>query len=364
MRRWVLVCCTLSAAGCADILGIPDRFYDGGAISEAGSDVVASDAPSDGPGPDGSTSCGTCTANGANCEVIACHQDTPTAVTIAGSRVFWANSSIAGSNNAVMSADVTGGAATVAYSVSTEIPALVTLQGTVYASTFYGGAIVQIPGDGGAATPVVSKPNAYAIGVDPINDYFAYGTFENAGSVWFCGAPDQCSTDLEVVNNQPSVGGVAVDVGSVYWSASPGGVFRCSFLSTCNSPTKLAASSSASLVAVDSQYVYWVDGLGPSNIWRANKTDGSGATGIAAASSGILAFVVDGGYVYYASIGTGSDGKITRVKIDGTGSTDLATGLVNAAGVAVDATHAYFTEWGPFVDGSTKTDGRVMRVPR
>jgi hypothetical protein len=40
------------------------------------------------------------------------------------------------------------------------------------------------------------------------------------------------------------------------------------------------------------------------------------------------------------------------------------TSVKSAAGVALDASHVYFTEWGPFLEGSTSTDGRVMRAPR
>lgn len=353
MRALVSFAIAAALCGCADILGIQDRYYEGGAADGA---VV--DAPSDAP----ATGCTPCTSNGASCEVIACHQDTPTAIAVSGSTVYWANSSVAGSSNAVMSAPVTGGNATSVLPVGgSEIPMLVTFNGDVYASTFTGGTIVKVS----TGTPVASAPNVYSIATDPVSGAFGYSTYQTSGSVFYCGTPTGCTSGLQIANNQPNVQGTAIDAKNMYWS-STGGIYTCSSGAPCAPPPLLVASPSATLVAVDDTWVYWVDdNFTAATIWRALKADGSNKLGLASAPSSILSFVIDGGYLYYAAIGqAGANGKVVRIKTDGTGSTDLATGLRSAAGVAVDATHVYFTEWGPFLEGGVGTDGRVMRVPR
>jgi hypothetical protein len=357
----------VSMWGCADVLGIQDRYFDGGTTGDAApSDGAPTDSANDAPN-DAGTSCGPCTQNGANCEVIACHQDTPTAITTNGTRVVWANTSFGGGTSEVMAAPVAGGAATNVYPAGgNELPGLATLGTDSYVTTASGGNVVWLPGDGGSAQTIDSLPFAQAINVDPLDKLLVYSSFGNSGGVYTCPPnPPSACTGYEPVPNQANVQGVAIDQSNVYYATTTGGagVYTCAWLVPCNSPTKLVASPSPTLVTVDGSYVYWVDdNFSSATIWRANK-DGTNKLSIATAPASILGFVVDSGSVYYATASS-SAGKIVRVKNDGTGSADLATGLRTGAGVAVDGAHVYFTEWGPFLDGSTSTDGRVMRVPR
>jgi hypothetical protein len=367
MRR-ALVMTVVLACGCADILGIQDRYYEGGTTGDASPDAPPIDGSNDAPSDGGNTACGTCTSNGAGCEIIACHEDTPTGITTNGTRVVWADTSFASTSSAVRSAFVTGGATTTIYpGGGNELPGLVTLGNDSYVTTFAGGNVVWLPSDGSSAQTIDSFPFAQAINVDSVHKLLVYSSFANSGGVYMCApTPPTACNAYEVVPNRASVQGVAIDQNNVYFSTTTGtaGVYTCPWAVQCNNPTLLDASPSPTLVTVDGTYVYWVDDTFTSaTIWRANKSDGTGKQSIASASASILGFVVDTGTVYYA-IADSKAGKVVRVKNDGTGSTDLATGLQTAAGVAVDATHVYFTEWGPFLEGSTSTDGRVMRAPR
>ena len=349
MRR-PLVMTAVLVCGCADILGIQRsllrRRRDQRRRAErlAGGRRIGSDAPNE-----GGAGCGTCTTNGAGCEVLACHQDTPTAVTTNGTRVVWANSSPAASSTGVFAAPVAGGATTSVFAASSELPGLATLGNDSYVTTFSAGNVVWLPSDGSAGKAIDTMSFSQAINVDPLHNLLVYSSFANNGGVYMCAPnPPNACTGYEAVPNRASVQGVAIDQNNVYFSTTTGtaGVYACAWQAQCNSPTMLDASPSPTLVTVDGTYVYWVDDtFSSATIWRANKSDGTAKQSIATVGASILGFVVDSGSVYYA-IADSKAGKVVRVKNDGTNSTDIATGLKTAAGVAVDATHVYFTEWG------------------
>jgi len=363
--RPIVAFCTILVAGCADLLGIPDRYYDGGVQpDEGGLPEAAPDAPTvDAPASDGSSSCSSCASYGSGCEVLDCHQSVPIAVAVDGTRVFWADSVPLGNDNAIGSSDVAGGNFAQSQVGGTELGSLVVAGGSVYASELDLGAVVQVPSNGGSPTPIASAADAYALATDGSGN-LAYATFSNGGEVVYCGSPAQCDAGTVVITGQANVQGLALDDAAVYWSSTSagGGIFSCARDHVCGAPVLVSSATAPTLVAVDATSVYWVDGQ---DVWRGSKTVPGNGQGIVGAASTITAIALDGNDLYYATLGTGpSTGKISRVHTDGSGQQDLAVGLASGGGVAVDATYVYFSEWGPYVEGGLDTDGRIMRMPK
>jgi hypothetical protein len=127
-------------------------------------------------------------------------------------------------------------------------------------------------------------------------------------------------------------------------------------------------------IAVDGQYVYWVNAdSGQSSIMRVPKGGGTPIT-IASSQLNAVAVAVDSSAVYWANAGTSTcapsgactsngDGAVLRAPLTGGAPTTLASGQHVPVSIAVDSTNAYFIDEGTAVYDSSIADGSVVKVP-
>ena len=123
----------------------------------------------------------------------------------------------------------------------------------------------------------------------------------------------------------------------------------------------ITARSMASGVAVNSEYVYWANGMyeAPGSVGRARR-DGSGADNDFInrsnfSSTGIGDIAVDETYIYFSQPNIG---KIGRAKLDGTDiRPNFISGLEYHYGIAVDAEHVYWADQSRNSVGRANIDG-------
>ncbi len=375
MRRAVVIGLCAALVGCASILGIDNRYYDGDAGTDGSvNDSGLPDASADGPLADAGA-CGACGVNVADCVVLACNQSSPTHVAASSSRVFWTRSDpFFPTYNGVFSTATPGGPVETNYATSTDsLGNMVAYENNIYVALGAGGLLL-VPGNGGVGTaPVTSPVNAVAIDNADAGE-LGLGNTSDAGGIYRCGPAAQCKngTLTPVYGPVPAFDAIAMDGTHVYWGAgfNNAEIYRCAWGSACTTPTMLAMPKTVGTLDVDDTHVYWTDFYGSGEaIFRADKTDGGNLLRITTPQSqsihGIGSVVVDGADVFYTAVGGNGTGTVSRVGIDGLGQQDIVTGLSGPAGLSVDKNYVYFTEFGAHADsGASFPDGRVMRIPR
>ena len=128
----------------------------------------------------------------------------------------------------------------------------------------------------------------------------------------------------------------------VYWTEGPiGTTGRANLDGSGKNLTFISGLNRPQGMAIDSNHLYWVTGLG--NIARANL-DGTGVEENFVIGAFALGLAVDSNYIYWTI--TGHD-RIARANLDGTGvNPNFINTVVAATGVAVDSAHVYWTNSG------------------
>jgi hypothetical protein len=400
-----------AAGACADLVGIPERFYapDSGALdgtsggttdgaSEGGvsggddrsvlpdqvtgSDQHApgdggpsgGDAPSSGDGrvpgfPFGDGGCPACTDSGL-C-LLACNQDNPSSLALDTTGVYWSNAghfadgyagsavqqmAKSGSNLSRLAADPMSRPGGVAVS-----------GGCVVWNESLKGKIVEQCGPT-VSTPVSNLGGGVSLTLSGSTLVWA----TNAGGndlILDCTVPS-CTTrkTLAVNRTSPFALGVDTSSGDLFWlesSGGSGGVYACSLTGCTASSQAATAGPALSLALVSGGSFVYTSGT-------AGATDGTidfyffpvGYTYLQASGrSSPTGIATDGTSICWAEPGSGSDGQVLCCDLAyGNPCTPhtLATGLPFPSAVAIDATRAYWVNGGA-PDAAT---GSVMSSPR
>jgi hypothetical protein len=396
-----------AAASCAEIVGIPERFYapDGAALDDAlgGGDRSAGDdqsgladgqqpardggggssggdaplngdgrAVSDGPSPSypiGDAACPFCTDAGL-C-MLACNQDTPTSLALDTTSIYWANTGNFGNGyagGAVMQASLTGAnQKAIAGPAMSRPVGVVVAGGCIYWNESMNHDIVASC-NGSMSTPVTNLGGGVSFTVSGSTLVWA----SNGGGSDFiskCTLPGCATTTKQVTNNRTSPFALGVDgAGKLYWLESvggSGGVYSCLLNSCTPSLTDPTPGPALSLAVVsDGDYVYTAGTSGATDgtidfysyvvgVLYLQTSGRSSPTGIA----------TDGQSICWAEPGSGNDGKVACCDLSyGPVCTPrvLATGLPFPTAVAMDATKAYWVNQG----APNTATGSIMSSPR
>jgi hypothetical protein len=398
-----------AAGACADLVGIPERFYtaDGAALDGqggtadgapgggesggddgtmlpdqvAGSDQHApgeggpsgSDAPSPGDagGPTfpGDGACPAC--NDAGLCLLACDQDNPTSIALDTTGVYWTNTGrfadgYAGS--AVFQLAKSGANLGRLGADPMSRPAGVTVSGgCVFWSESVKGKIVEQCGPTVSA-PVTNLGGGVSFTVSGSTLVWA----SNSGSndlILECTLPS-CSNPKTLAVNRTSPFALGVDTssGDLFWlesSGGSGGVYACSLTGCAPGSQAATAGPALSLALVSGGSFVYTSGTASAN-------DGTvefyflpvGSVYLQASGrSSPTGVATDGTSICWAEPGTGSDGQVLCCDLQyGNACTPhtLATGLAFPSAVAIDATRAYWVNSGA-PDAAT---GSLMSAPR
>ena len=404
---------SISAAGCAGILGLEDRELDPDAsgasttstssqtastsgstgTGTASTDVVDAapvdrdaeardaskgfdpgDATVDAPAPvvDASSSCpatGVC--------YLASGLTAPWLVVADSANVYWTELGSTGStaDGAVKACAVTGCAQPLVYAAHLVGPRGIAIDTQrVYWDTqaadpsVASGGVFSCPlaGCSGAPTQLASGTQPYGLAVDGTYVYWVDEWDLSVHRVPKNGTgADHFLVAANDANNPMfDMGQVAVDATYLYVNdQTGGGLYRVPIVRGAE-PTLFYDGINGFdwPVAVDSTYVYYgeSDSNNVGHILRINKATPSSMTAIATGLSNPYGVAVDGPtspLVYWADNGTGSnDGAIGRVSALGTGQVNLATSLSDPSGIAVNASYVFWTDLGLY-DGSEYVAG-------
>jgi hypothetical protein len=406
-----------AALACANLVDIPDRFYqpddaatdgpgdgsiggddrsqgddlgaDRGAIDQTapGDDGTAnSDGPggNDATGDDGSTgpgdgtttfpfgdACPACTDSGL-C-LLACNQNHPTSIAVDPSHVFWTNEGDplgAFTGGAVMQADLSGANLQSLVPGLTARPSgITTAGGCVYWIEYQGGNTIR-GYCSGTTTSVLANSGAVYFAIAGTTMVWATSG-GGSDEVVSCTLPGCTNSKTLAVNRfSPRAPAINTQYGQVYWleptPGSGGQVITCS-LSSCTPSSLAALAGDPQSLAVDSMGdVLFTSGT-------AGRSDGivylyfyvAGTLSQMAFNRPFpVGVVTDGQNAYWAEPGTGAaDGQIVGCPLAFGGACTVqvfADHLTNPTSVAIDSTSVYWVNRGPD-DAST---GSVMSAKR
>src|SRR6185436_1833670 len=230
-------------------------------------------------------------------------QKNPTAITSDGERVYWASYD----SQEIWSVSVDG-ADPKNLATGQQHPGDVAVDAQdVYWTTLAG--VMKAPKQGGPARPLVDS--------EPLQAYF-----------------------------------LAVDEGSVYWTAISDGFVFSAPKAGAAEPRRLAMGQRTPWgVAVDGASVYWVDKRDHA-VLRSSKDGREQAVMISRDLAGPETIAVDATHLYIAD---GAAGTILALSKDGRERTVLASGIGTPSAVAVDEGSVYFTAFG---------DGEVWKIDK
>jgi hypothetical protein len=399
---WPVCLAAVAGGACADLVGIPERYYaandassGGGDAAAGGGDVLAegdatgaadrttaadqhvpgdggspgSDAPATGDGsvvplPDGS--CPSCTDAGL-C-VLACDQDNPTSLALDSTHIYWTDTGRAANGYAgegVMQIDKTGAnEVTVAGPAMARPTGVVASGGCVFWDEVLAGRIVE--SCAGGVTAIVTHLDAGAsLTVSGTTLVWATSSGQSDAIVE-CALPG-CTGQKTLSSGRVSPFAPGIDDSTppnVYWLEASA-VLTCA-LNACTPTTAMATPAPAlSLVMVPAGSYVVSSGT-------AGQNDGAidfyflpiGATETQASGRSLPSGIAsDGTSLCWAEPGSGNDGKVFCCDINYNGACTprtLATGLALPRAVAMDATNAYWVNQGA-PDAAT---GSVMSSPR
>jgi hypothetical protein len=402
---WPVLVVAAAAGACADLVGIPERYYraadassDGAAVGgdgAAGGDVFVGDdqtgapdrtttadqhAPED-TGPSGAdappngdggipsipdASCPFCTDAGL-C-VLACDQDNPTSIAIDSTRIYWTDTGHAANGYAgegVMQIDKTGANPTAVSGPAMARPTgVVASGGCVFWDEALKGRIIEWCN--GTSTALATNMDAGASFTVSGTTLVWATNSAKSDEIAKCVLPG-CSGQTTLAGNRTSPFAPGVDDSTppqIYWLEGSS-VLTCS--STACSPTTATPTPAPalSLVMVPAgSYVYTSGTVG--------QTDGTisfyflpvGTTTLQVSGRSLPSGIAsDGTSICWAEPGSGNNGEVFCCDLNYSGTCTpktLATGLALPRTVAIDATKAYWVNQGA-PDAAT---GSVMSSPR
>jgi sugar lactone lactonase YvrE len=213
---------------------------------------------------------------------------------------------------------------------------------------------------GGVCQPEVLYPaqnSPYSIAVDATNVYFV-----NNGADHIYQQPKDGSGGGVLLASPEEPMGIAVGEGFVYYTETgKGNVVRVPIgggtLFTLASGRSFPRYVALCSDCTDNTYVYWTEFDG-GNVMKNQRTAAqSAAVTLASGESSPDGIAVDGDYVYWVEQGTtSSNGSVRRNSVNGTPSSvqTLASGRNDPWNLATDGTHVFWTE---------NAAGNVMQVP-
>jgi hypothetical protein len=238
--------------------------------------------------------------DGGAVQTLAPSQDSPLAITVDGTNVYWANSATI----MKMSLD-DGGIATLASGQDPEEIAVDSVR--IYWTDLFAGTVQSAPlAGGGPVKPLVGGEAAPAfIATDGRNVYFTNFS-QGTSDCTVVSVPVDGGTPVNIAQNQVAPAGIAIDATRAYWanngSATPGGVM--SALLDGGDPITIATAPSTANkpygIAIDDTSVYWTNdvGLSAGTVMKA-PLDGGPATTLASQEEGPTAIAVDSTSVYW-----------------------------------------------------------------
>ncbi|HTB56743.1 MAG TPA: hypothetical protein VLC06_02670 [Polyangia bacterium] len=169
--------------------------------------------------------------------------------------------------------------------------------------------------------------------------------------------------------DSPCAVGIAVDGTGIYWATTaPDAVLACALGGCDGTPSSVMASSpsaaAVSQVALDDNNVYFTDANPQIGMILACAKSGCGSspTVLASGLNAPMGIVTDGLSVYWTETGNGvGAGLVRKCSVTGCANvpTNIATGLNGPVGIAVDDRYVYWTE-----TGTSAADGKVWMAPK
>lgn len=144
--------------------------------------------------------------------------------------------------------------------------------------------------------------------------------------------------------------GVAVNTDYIYWINASGSIGRANIDGTGVDDAFVTVATGANNIALSDSHIYWTDGGGVSRV----QLDGQNLEEDIVAASGAFGIVTDANYLYWSNFANGSGTTIGRAGLDGSASNpNFITGLSGPSGLNISSGYIH---WGNF---GTRTVGRA-----
>jgi len=381
----------VTAGGCADLAGIPDRFYGGGGGAADGAPSGDAQPPGDGQAtPDGGfdedgggdpsgpffppdAGCPACIDSGL-C-MLACNQNHPSSIAVDATHVYWTNagdsvtSFVGGS---VMRVDKSGSNLTVLTGpVMTRPTSAVASAGCVYWYETSPGIIRK--SCSGALSTVISSVGQAISSISVAGSTLLWSTGSGSGdTISKCTLPGCSPTSFVMVNLfRPYAATVDPAGSNVYWlesSSGFGNVLRCP-VTGCTTPLTVGVTAAPplSLAVNASEDTFFTSGtVGQSDGQISDVLFVVGTQTVEARNRPTpLGIASDNGVIYWAEQGSGPDGKVVGCTAQFGALCDpirvLAARLSYPAAVAIDSTRVYWINAGA---PNTPSSGSLMSALR
>jgi hypothetical protein len=215
--------------------------------------------------------------------------------------------------------------------------------------------IFTIPLAGGTPTALVSPPPSPSVSSSTYVTRVGTKLFWTAGGIddEVFSAPTGGGAATRISNSEMLPGPIVSDGTTVYWLDRTR--IRYAPIAT-GTPATLNVVSDAGTpfdtptdIAVDGTYVYWGNqssAHGTATIWRANKTDGSGAVALATGLDPVRGITIDSSTLYFTSSYPLTTHGVYSIPIGGGTPTPLVTTESDPSAIVSDATAIYWIDGG------------------
>jgi hypothetical protein len=286
------------------------------------------------------------TPSWSRCTRVARDQDHPTAIAVDGAFAYFMTGGTTKGDNAIRRVALDGGQIeTVSQGGFVPAGAIAVDDASVYWTNEYGGTLMRAPKTGGSperlAGPLQGFVRFVALDADAVY-VAAFDRQQPTGAIYRIAKGG--GEPAPIVTGQPTIGGLAVDETSVYWT-TPAGVMKVA--KAGGQPAAVVAAGAAGppiRVLADAQnlYFFWPKETGKYTLARVAKTGGEPVVLADPVYATMDLAATDTAIFYFAQEGIGY--ALRSVEKAGGAPRTLDTGLIPSGQLAAADSLVYFTD--------------------
>ena len=311
----------------------------------------------------------TCTAGLCGGQLVADNQDTPVAMELVGTSLYWLNRGQSGAATGSVQRCTASSSGCAPLEVVRQAMRAPGAFGVVGANIFFAeqGAPTEISRCAAAtcSTTIVSVASGEVdpVGVTAVGERAVWTVLGNGvGALHTTNEEDGGVSPLVSQRAQPTRIVAVGEPATLYWLERNGGVYRCtpSFEPALGCvPVLVPGTERAMVMEVDDTYLYWVRGSSRATLLRV-RLDGSGAAEeLSSDESDPVAIASDGVHFYWANRTGGALPRCPVAGCAGGGFSTLAEGLARASAIAIDDAFVYVATL-----GDQGGSGQIKRMPK